>query len=72
MFLYEPDNFENINMIKGCMGVKVALYMYTKYFACKQICTTCFVNIRNSCAHTTLLRKKQGLLVETQPQPVYH
>ena len=30
-FLYEPDNFVNI---KGFVGVKVVLCMYTKYFAC--------------------------------------
>ena len=72
MFLYEPDNYENINTIKGFVGVKVALCMHTKYFACKQICTKCFINIQNSCAHTNLLRKKQGLLVKTQTQPVFY
>ena len=72
MFLYEPDNFENITMIKSVVGVKVAFFMYTKYFACKQIYTKCFINMQNSCAHTNFLRTKQGLPVKTQPQPVYH
>ena len=46
MFLYEPDNFENINMIKGCMGVKsCSLHVY-KIF-CMQ------TNLHNMfCKHT--------------------
>ena len=37
--------YENI---KGFVGVQIALCMYTKYFACIQICTKCFVMIQNS------------------------
>ena len=44
-FLCEPDNFLNIT---GFVGVKIALCMYTKYFACIQICTKCFVRVQNS------------------------
>ena len=44
-FLYEPDNFVNI---KGFVGVKIALCMYTKYFACIQICTKYFVRVQNN------------------------
>ena len=40
------DDWSNINMIKGFVGVKVVLCLLTTYFACKQICTKCFVNIQ--------------------------
>ena len=58
MFLNEPDNFVDI---RGFVGAKVVICMYTTYFACIQICTKCFVSVQNSCAHTNLLRKKQDL-----------